>query len=83
MIGDQTTDTIPGVRIRAQSHTGLLVTVDGRPARLAIVDEDGRIIAAGKDVAREAEAVAVQSYREMLKGKGWLKVLSPPLQLVV
>lgn len=45
-----------------------------------IVTDDGRIIAAGKDVAREAEAVAVNSYREMLKGKGWLRVMSKPTQ---
>ena len=79
MIGEQQTDTIPGVRIQAVSHEGLTVTVNGRPGRLAIVTDDGEIIAAGKDVAREAEAVAVNCYRNVLKAQGWLRVLSNPI----
>jgi hypothetical protein len=61
-------------------HEGLTVTVDGRPARLAIVTEDGQVIAAGPQVAREAEAVAVNSYRGMLAGSGHLRVLSKPIE---
>lgn len=76
MIGDQTTGRIPGAVISAASHTGLIVTVGGKPARLAIIDDDGRVIAAGPDVAREAEAVAVQSYRNVMKAQGHLQVLS-------
>jgi ParB/RepB/Spo0J family partition protein len=36
-------------------------------------------IAAGADVAREAEAVAVNCYRSVLKGQGHLRVMSAPL----
>lgn len=79
MIGDQKTDTIPGVRIQAVSHEGLTVTVDGKPGRLAIITDDGKIIAVGKDVAREAEAVAINCYRNFLKAQGWLRVLSNPI----
>lgn len=79
MIGDQKTDTIPGVRIQAVSHEGLTVTVDGKPGRLAIITDDGKIIAAGKDVAREAEAVAINCYRNIIKAQGWLRVLSKPI----
>jgi len=79
MIGTQPTGAIDGVVISAVSHEGLSVTVDGKPARLAIVTEDGRVIAAGQQVAREAEAVAINSYRQMLQGKGWLRVLSKPI----
>jgi len=79
MIGIQPTGAIDGVVISAVSHEGLSVTVDGKPARLAIVTEDGRVIAAGNQVAREAEAVAVNSYRQMLQGKGFLRVLSKPI----
>ena len=81
MIGTQPTGAIQGVHISAVSHEGLTVTVNGTPGRLAIVTDDGKIIAAGKDVAREAEAVAVNSYREMLKGQGWLRVMSKPIQM--
>ncbi|MET3371230.1 hypothetical protein ABIC89_000263 [Variovorax boronicumulans] len=80
MIGTQPTGTIQGVVITAVSHEGLRVSVDGKPARLAIVLEDGSLVIAGDDVAREAEAVAVNCYRNMLQGKGFLRVLSVPLE---
>lgn len=74
MIGTQPTGAIPDVVISAVSHEGLSVTVNGKPAKLAIVDEDGRVIAAGHAVAREAEAVALNCYRQFLKGQGYLRV---------
>lgn len=80
MIGTQPTGAIERVVISATAHEGLTVTVDGRPARLAIVTEDGQVIAAGPQVAREAEAVAVNSYRGMLQGSGHLRVLSKPIE---
>ena len=76
MIGTQETGRIDGVVITAVSHEGLTVLVNGRPGKLAILDESGAIVASGKDVAIEAEAVAVNSYRQILIGKGWLRVLS-------
>ena len=79
MIGTRNTGTVDGVVISAVSHEGLSVTVNGRPARLAVVTEDGQIVAAGVDVAKEAEAVAVNSYRSLLKGSGHLRVLSKPI----
>lgn len=79
MIGTQPTGAIPGVVISAVSHEGLVVTVDGRRAHLAIITDDGEVIAAGDQVAQEAEAVAVNSYRQTLIGKGWLRILSKPI----
>lgn len=79
MIGQQPTGAIQGVVITAVSHEGLRVSVDGKPAQLAIVLDDGTVVTAGEDVAREAEAVAVNCYRNMLQGKGFLRVLSVPL----
>lgn len=78
MIGTQPTGTLGAVIISAVSHEGLSVTVDGKPARLAIVLEDGTIAAAGQLVAQECEAVAVNCYRNTLQGKGHLRVLSRP-----
>jgi outer membrane lipoprotein SlyB len=80
MIGTQPTGAISGVVISAVCHEGLTVTVDGKPARLAIVTDDGQVIAVGQNVAREAEAVAINSYRSLLQGKGHLRVVSklPP-----
>jgi ribose 5-phosphate isomerase RpiB len=80
VIGQQQTGKLNGVVISAVSHEGLTVTVDGKPARLAIVTDDGHVIAIGDQVAKEAEAVAVNSYRGFLQGKGFLRVLSAPIK---
>ncbi|KZK28298.1 hypothetical protein A4F85_10865 [Delftia sp. GW456-R20] len=79
MIGTQPTGAIDGVQISAVSHEGLTVSINGKPGRLAIISDDGQIIAAGKDVAREAQAVAVNCYRNFLQGKGFLRILSRPI----
>lgn len=79
MIGTQPTGAVPGVVITAVAHEGLTVLVDGKPARLAIVTEDGTVIAAGAQVAREAEAVALNSYRNLMRAQGHLRVLSKPI----
>lgn len=78
MIGTQPVGTISGVVISAVSHEGLSVTVNGKPARLAILTDDGQVIAVGEQVAREAEAVALNCYRNFLKGQGHLRVNSEP-----
>lgn len=79
MIGTQPEGTITGVVISAVSHEGLRVMVDGKPARLAILDDAGNVIAAGDQVAKEAEAVALNCYRNYLKGQGFLRVSSEPI----
>ncbi len=79
MIGQQPTGSLQSVIISAVAHEGLTVTVDGRPARLAVVDDEGQIVVAGSQVAREAEAVAINSYRNFLQGTGHLRVLSPSI----
>lgn len=80
MIGTQPVGAIDGVVIEAVSHEGLTCRVNGKPARLAIITDDGQVIAAGAVVAKEAEAVAVNSYRNFLKGKGFLRVQSKPIE---
>ncbi|MEJ1936590.1 hypothetical protein WDZ92_40885 [Nostoc sp. NIES-2111] len=81
MIGTQPTGALEGVVITAVAHEGLRVLVDGKPGRLAIVDDAGNIVSTSALVAREAEAVAINSYRQMLKGMGHLRVLSKPLEV--
>jgi hypothetical protein len=80
MIGNQPTGGIAGVVITAVAHEGFTVEVDGKHAQLAIVTDDGRIVAVGDQVAREAEAVAINSYRNFLQGKGFLRVSSRPIE---
>ena len=79
MIGYQPTGTIEGVVISAVSHEGLTVTVNGKQGRLAILDEHGCVVASGPHVAREAEAVAVNSFCQLLEGQGHMRVESNPL----
>ena len=80
MIGTQPTGSLPGIVICATSHEGLQVLVNGKRARLAIVDECGQVLAAGDDVAREAEAVALNNFTNTMKGKGYLRTLSKPIE---
>jgi len=79
MIGTQKTGTISGVVISAAAHEQLTVTVDGKPARLAVITDDGRVIAAGAEVAREARSVVVNCYRNFLEAKGFIRVHSNPI----
>ena len=81
MIGTQPIGAIEEVVITAVVHEGLTVTVNGHPARFAIILDDDTIVAAGPAVARETEAVAINCYRNMLVGNGHLRVLSKPLAL--
>lgn len=80
MIGRQPTGAIAGVVISAVAHEGLTVAVDGKHARLAVVTDDGQIIAVGDQVAREARAVSINCYRQFLEGEGWLRVHSKPIE---
>lgn len=76
-------DTLPAnlkqTEISAVSFDGLQIrTADGKPARLAIIDDDGKVIEAGDDVAAAAWNVAIASYRQFMIGQGHLRVFSSP-----
>lgn len=66
-------------RISATISTGFNVaTVDGKPARLAIVDENGKVIEAGADVAWAAWRVCIEAQENFWQGQGHLVVHSAP-----
>ena len=71
--------TLPGIVICATSNEGLQVLVDGKRATLAIVEDSGNVLASGDKVAREAEAVALNNFRNMMLGKGCLRTFSKPI----
>lgn len=73
MTGDRPTGAIPGVDISAVIHEGLRITVNGLPARLAIISDEGKIIDDSPAVASEVEAVAINSYRAFQTGRGHLR----------
>lgn len=76
MIGEMATGGLAGITVSAVAHEGLSVEVAGRPGRLAIIDEQGRVVAAGDQVAEEVEAVAINSYRAFLRGQGHLRAFA-------
>lgn len=74
-------DSVPGllargICIEGVSHEPLRVSIDGRPARLAILDESGQIVAEGADVQRECAAVIVGVLHNFWRCQGWQKVLN-------
>lgn len=68
--------------ITAVSFQGLsIVTPDGNPATLAVVDQNGKIVEVGPSVMRAVWDVAIRSYRNFLIGNGHLRVLTRPPDL--
>jgi hypothetical protein len=83
MIGTPPTDTLEAAVISGVVHRGLSVRMrDGKPARLAIVDEDGQVVECGAAVERECFNVAVQVYRNFWIGQGHLTVETSPSGVV-
>lgn len=79
MITTPKTDTLTHSVLSGVAHEGITVTTrDGRRARLAVIDEDGKVIEAGPQVAEAAWNVAIASYRNFLRGRGYLRVRSEP-----
>lgn len=73
------TDTLQHAQLTGAIYNGLTATTrDGKPARLAIIDEEGTIIESGLAVAREAWRVAIQVHTNFLRGTGHLIVHSTP-----
>jgi hypothetical protein len=83
MIGRQPTGAVPGVVISSVITEGLTVRANGKPARLAVIDDEGHVLASGDQVAREAEAVAINAYRALLEGDGRLVFSSKPIPFVM
>ncbi len=68
------------VVISALSHEGLRVeTAGGKRVRMAVVDDDGNVIAAGDEVAAAAFEASVKSYRAFLRGTGHIRELARPV----
>jgi len=71
--------TINGAYMKATVSTGFTVTSpDGKPARMAIVDEHGNILAAGDDVSWAAWRVCVEVQENFWAGQGHLVVHACP-----
>ncbi|MFD1691584.1 hypothetical protein ACFSHR_08595 [Azotobacter chroococcum] len=79
MIGIPETGTLEHGCISANVTSGYqLATADGRPARLAIIDEQGNVVEAGDAVAREAWNVCIAVIKNFKIGMGHIVVHSEP-----
>lgn len=70
--------------ISAVSFAGLRITTpDGRPATLAVIDDAGQVIEAGRNVEVAAWNASIEAFQQFLIGHGHMRVhASPPGQLV-
>ena len=79
MIGIPKTGTLENGRIAANVTSGYkFTTADGRPARLAIIDDQGNVVESGEAVAREAWNVCIAVIKNFKIGKGHIVVHSAP-----
>ncbi|MFL1551682.1 hypothetical protein ACI77I_21745 [Pseudomonas sp. D47] len=79
MIGIPKTGTLEKGRISANVTSGYqFTTVDGRPARLAIIDDQGNVVESGDAVAREAWNVCIAVVKNFKIGQGHIVVHSAP-----
>lgn len=79
MIGNFTPAQPDNCSISAVIFNGLsLQTTDGRPARLAVIDEDGNIIETGPTLARAVWETSIASYKNYLIGNGHMRVQTSP-----
>ena len=71
--------TLEASYIQATVSTGFIVkTRDGAPARLAIIDESGKVIEAGKVVEQAAWYVCVETQWNFWEGQGHIVVHTEP-----
>jgi hypothetical protein len=65
-----------GIRIEGTSHQPLSVTAHGQPARLAVIDASGQVVAAGDEVGRECAAVIVEVLHNFWRCQGWQRAVN-------
>ncbi|UBM24225.1 hypothetical protein K8374_17875 [Pseudomonas sp. p1(2021b)] len=79
MIGIPKTGALEHSCISANVTTGYrFTTADGRPARLAIIDDQGNVVEAGETVAQETWNVCVTVIKKFMIGQGHIVVHSAP-----
>jgi hypothetical protein len=71
-----------GVVFTPRGYDGVSVAVAGKPARLAVVSEDGQVVALGQEVEEQFADASVLSYQMMLQCEGLLRSVQPALDEV-
>ena len=80
MISTTSPHPLQAATISAVSHSGLAAqSLDGRPLRFALIDDDGNVVESGDSVADAAWRMSVLSHEQYLQGMGHMRVhTSPP-----
>jgi len=79
MIGTPKTGALKASNISATISQGYTVTTaDGRPAKLAIIDDQGNVVESGEAVRQELWNVCIKTQRNFWIGQGHLRVMSAP-----
>lgn len=66
------------VFIRAKVDEGVsLVTTDGTPLHLAIVDANGNVLSSGAEVSAAVFRASLKAYDEFWQGNGHMSAMTP------
>lgn len=68
---------LPNVDLSANAFGIEAKTKDGKPARMAFVDESGAVLEAGADVEKAAWLLMRLALRNFLEGNGHVRVYRP------
>jgi hypothetical protein len=80
MINPTSPHPLQAATISAVSHSGLAAqTLDGRPLRFALVDDQDNVVESGESIADAAWRMSVLAHEQHLIGMGHINVyMSPP-----
>jgi hypothetical protein len=72
-------DPLQHSKLTGTIHSGITATtLDGKPARLAIIDDNGNILDAGLPVAKEVWHLVIGLHLNMLRATGHIVMHSTP-----
>ena len=79
IVGEQT--ALAGtMQLSAVVHEGIRIDhPEGKICRIAIIDENGQVVAGGEDVTKAVFDVAIGAFQNLLKARGHLRTYSKPI----
>lgn len=79
IVGEQT--ALAGtMQLSAVVHEGIRIDhPEGKTCRIAIIDENGQVVAGGEDVTKAVFDVAIGAFQNLLKARGHLRTYSKPI----
>ena len=73
---DQTDSVFSTTFIRGINGEGIQVTHQGKPARLAVIDENGNVLESSPEVSVQVLNTILKAHRAFMLAQGHLKVMS-------